>query len=222
MREVVLTAWKPDGGHRSAAWAHNRTFWESWLNIDVFEGGDDTELFSRAAARNDASARAGDWDVALIVDADARVETAAQARSALDLARSSGQLVYAHDHLRMLTEEGTGRVLAGQPLRPEDGERYPNTWSSVLAVTRTLWDAVGGQDERFPGWGWQDLAFMAACRAIGGGFHRVPGDAYHLWHPRTWEENEGSPDHNAAMVLGRRYLDAMGDRSAMRAILAER
>jgi predicted glycosyltransferase involved in capsule biosynthesis len=111
-------------------------------------------------------------------------------------------------------------VLAGDELSPS-GVVTPNTFSGVTAIPRGLWDAVGGYDERFVGWGWEDLSLWSACCALAG-YERVPGPIYHLWHPRSWEQNEGSPDHPRNQVLGERYLAAKHDREAMLAILAER
>lgn len=99
--------------------------------------------------------------------------------------------------------------------------RHPNTYSGALAVTRALWDVIGGFDNRFVDWGWDDLAFWAACCAIGGDYHRIAGDAFHLWHPRSRAENEENPFHNQNEVLGRRYLAAKDDQDGMLAILRE-
>lgn len=226
MRTVILTPWRPDDGPRDRIWAWCRARWET-LGWPIYEGVHEGDPYSRAAARNDAARQAGGWDVALFVDADCALADLAQARQAVYKARHTRKMVYAHSHLWLTTEEGAGRLLAGAAeLGPgiTDGVGHPSTYSMAFAVPRTLWDAVGGYDERFVDWGWEDLAFMAACNAIGRGHDRVRGDAFHVWHPTpTWEELIGyNPNHSANQVLGERYLEAKSNPAAMRAILAER
>lgn len=223
----LLVPRRPDGGPRDLLWAFARPWWQN-QGFQPHEGAQpDAGPFNRGAAINAAAraaARAGDWDAVVIADADVVLDRASQAEEARDRAVATGRLTYAHDHLTMLDTEATDLVLQGDPPSFVVGglTRHPNTWSQCLAVPRRLWEAVGGFDERFVGWGWDDLAFMSACWALGGGIERVRGDAYHLWHPRTWEENEGNPGHGPNQVLGQRYLAAKTDRRAMQAILAER
>jgi predicted glycosyltransferase involved in capsule biosynthesis len=99
-------------------------------------------------------------------------------------------------------------------------EWHPNTFSGVLAVPRALWDAVGGFDERFVGWGFEDLAFWSACTALAGGFERIPGRMIHLWHPKGVES--GHDRYAANEELGRRYMQARSSRAETRQIIAER
>lgn len=223
MKVIIVTAYRPDAGIRDRNWRYARDRWTAALDWPIYAADDGSDLFSRGGSRNLAAEHAGDWDVALIADADIVLADAGQARDAALLAHVTGELVYPHNHLTMLEEAPTAAVIAGaDPAAAAAGlTRHPNTWSQALAVPRRLWDEVRGYDPRFVDWGWEDLAFMAACSALGG-LARIPGDAYHLWHPRTWVENEGNPHHNANMVLGRRYLDARRFPDEIREIIAER
>lgn len=60
----------------------------------------------------------------------------------------------------------------------------PLSWSCCFAIPRPGWDRLGGFDERFRGWGFEDMAFQSASVGLIG-HERVEGDLFHLWHPRS-------------------------------------
>lgn len=221
--------------YRDRNWGFSKRYWEETLGWTVVEGHyDDPGPFSLARASNRAAVLAGDWQVALYVGADFFLDDPDQARQAVHLAAATGKLTLAHNRLVQLEEDETERLVeaqqhvastrlvparAGGPLDPR-GHRHPDTFSGVLAIPRSQWDAVGGFDERFVGWGGDDISFWAACNALGG-YDRIPGTMYHLWHPRSRADNEESPEYPANDELMRRYLAAKGNRTAMLAILNE-
>jgi len=93
----------------------------------------------------------------------------------------------------------------------------------VVVVNRRLWDAVGGFDEGFQGWGWEDNAFRSACLTFGDGdFIRLEGTVWHLHHKSAKAEAKGSPSWSANMARGERYRTNAGDKEALRAIQQER
>jgi hypothetical protein len=215
----ILVPWRPDGGHRDRLWEFTREWW-AWLGWPIIEGHDTDGLFNRGKAINTAAVEAGDWDVALIIDGDVILGEHLQYVDAVARARETGQLTFAHSEIRDLSQQGTARLQGGWKIDEFMVERTEkNTYSSALAVPRSLWDDVGGFDERLAGWGWDDWAFFAACDVMGGGHQRIPGPVYHLWHPRVWESREGHPAHAANQALGRLYLASRGSREKMRAVL---
>jgi hypothetical protein len=119
----------------------------------------------------------------------------------------------------MLPWEATERVLAGEDPETEWAEQsVDNTWSSCWAISRESWDAVGGFDERFVGWGAEDWMWMSACHALFG-IVRAPGNSFHLWHGRDGEGDHPHYDKNIA--LGNRYLAVRNEEAPMRKLLAE-
>ena len=55
--------------------------------------------------------------------------------------------------------------------------------SSAVVVTRKTWDAVGGFDERFVGWGWEDVAFRCAVETVTGReLTKIASTCWHLFH----------------------------------------
>jgi hypothetical protein len=88
-----------------------------------------------------------------------------------------------------------------------------------VVVPRPLWDAVGGFDERFEGWGGEDDAFHAACRALCG-TERLRGVAWHLWHEESPWRDHRSALYVQAYHLANRYTHTR-EAKAMRALLGE-
>jgi hypothetical protein len=222
---VILVGRRADGGHRDRLWAYCEEFWVRETGWPIFVGHyDEPGPFCLSVASNRAAAAAGDWEVALYVGADVVLGSGDQARAAVGEAAGAGHLVFAHDHYYSLSEAGMEDVLAGSSPhgRLSEWPAWSNTFSSALAVPRQLWDEVGGFDERFRGWGFEDLAFWSACCALTGSFDRVTGPVFHLYHERDPKTREASLEHAENEALGRRYLAAKGSRRKMKAILAER
>ncbi|HET7030367.1 MAG TPA: galactosyltransferase-related protein [Candidatus Limnocylindrales bacterium] len=217
MKAVVLVPWRGGNDHRERSWAFVEARWRE-LGLPIVTG-DAPGSFSRAASRNLAAELAGDWDVALFVDADTLVRDPGPVREALELAHRTGKVVIPHDEYVGLSANGTALLLAGQGrgwqriLR-----RVAGAPLGVIAVPRVAWETLGGFDERFSGWGGEDVAFARAARTLVG-VVRLPGQIWHLWHPRDTSKAaylEGPKELTA------RYGAAVGDVAAMRALLDER
>lgn len=99
----------------------------------------------------------------------------------------------------------------------EPVSRFGGSVCGVVVVRRDAFEAVGGYDERFIGWGWEDTSLAAALWTMVGPASRLYGEVYHLWHPLDPLRFSNKPNR----ALGRRYTTAMGDPEAMRAILGE-
>ncbi len=208
--------------HRDRLWAYVRERVEAEVAWPVVEGLDEGEQpMNRAAARNRAAEQAGDWDVAVFLDADTMPDFE-QLRQAVDLAAETGKLVCPQDVFRSLTRDGTRAVLAGKCVIEDAPKRwdYPRPKSSCIVVSWETWELVGGYDERFNGWGFEDSSFLHACQVLVG-VERLPGVCRHLWHPRSPEKDSRSEAYKANEALGARYKAARHDPDAMRAILAE-
>lgn len=215
MEVIVIVPRRPDPW-RDRLWRYVRAHLTRTVGWPVLEGLSESGPFNRAAALN-AAARSP-WRIAVILDADTVVDPA-RLRAGVNAARH-GVLVLPHDRFRSLTRRATGEVLAGRTL-PEDGQvRWvrTETKSSCLCIGRELWEEVGGFDERFRGWGFEDAAFYAACRELAG-VQRIGGPVHHLWHPRSPEKDPRSPDYIRNRELAERYKAARG--AEMRALLAE-
>lgn len=230
MRTVILCPRRADGGHRDKLWAFARGRWEAQFpDWPVIEGHHDDGPFNRSAAVNTAARLAGDWDVALIIDADVICAPVA-VESAVELAAKTDRLVVAHDERVMLSQRGTDKILAGylgswrtgEMLDRTQGHGRSGVWldsvSCAVAVTRTLWEQAGPMDEAFVSWGREDTAFRISCEVETGPIVKVCGETFHLWHPVGPEVKLSSPLRQANEKRHKAYLDARGDRAAVRAL----
>lgn len=219
--------WRTDHGQRERLWRACVARWTRMLpGWSIYSAGDPSQPFNRSAARNNAVAEATrhdpGWRFVVLADADVTVGHAGQVQGAVVGALETGRLVYAHTWQATLTQAATERVLAGADptaIPRDDAEWEQRTYSSVYAVPRSLWETVGGFDERYVGWGLEDHAFMLACRVMGGRIGRTDGTVYALHHDRPREEREGNPHYPANHALFERYQAASHSTTAMREVL---
>lgn len=206
---IVAVPYKPDFGHRDKLFAHLKTHYWNGVGLPLSIGTNNDDPFNRSTAIN--TALAGDWDYAVIADADTWVPPC-QLHQALETAAATGKLVAAFDTVVELSKDSTTAILNGKTglagsfgtadkLRTQELE----TQSSMLVVPRPLWDNLGGMDERFQGWGAEDCAFWHACTVHAGAPERITGNAYHLWHPPA-PGKFGGNQYRRNLALYRRYL----------------
>lgn len=229
---VILVARRAGQPDRDAIWSFLREHWarHGW---PIVEGQHDASegLFNRSIATNRASAAAGDWKLAVILDADVWVEPW-QVEAAVAAARTNGRLSFAHTAWWGLNRRGRQLILNGRrPLDPAAwGGLYdvknPLSNSACMVVTRDLWEQVGGYDERFIGWGAEDWAWYESCVLLGGGENRMNAPLHHFHHEVSAESKAASRGKETAELaanhaLGRRYLAARGERDAMLTLIGE-
>lgn len=228
MRVVILVPRRADNGERDGLWAFAREWWErdfpEWPIVEGFD--DSTRPFNRALAINRAAELAGEWDVAHVIDGDVLADPKG-VRQAVDLAVSTGMAVVAHNERLMLTRQGTQRVMTGY--RGPWTERgmlskvWPDSVSCSIAIPRPLWDRVGGFDELFEGWGFEDTAFVIAAETFTDKLlMRVNSQAWHLHHSSNADARATSPTFKANRARVERYRAARFDVEAVQALLEER
>lgn len=177
--------------------------------------------FNRSAARNDAFDRS-DGDIIIIADADTLFVPSVM-DTAVKMVRDTKYewvMPYttyynAHEDWSMSFRQHP------RPLQEEDERnihfehQLPGATSGVLVLSRLAFDAVNGYDERFVGWGWEDIAFSCALNSQCGPLTRVPGYVVHLWHPHPHETNFGQPYNEQNKALYDRYYAAEHNLDAM-------
>jgi hypothetical protein len=224
MTTVFLVPRRADGGHRDRLWAYARARWQQYFpDVAIFEGHDDDGPFNRSAAVNRAADAAGAWDIGIIIDSDVLLSVS-QVRAAIERAETTGRVTWAHRRWRGIREDMTARLVAdrrdlGAELSRDELDLMvertnPISWSCCIVVPRPVWDDLGGMDERFVGWGYEDMAWQSVIVGLYG-HERIEGDVVHLWHPRSEERIvKGQPaftataDYNRNARWGRRYMVA--------------
>lgn len=225
MKVAILVPFRPDGSRRDelAAWttARLRAEHPDW-SVEIGEHLEGP--FNRSAAINSAAARHPDADVYVVADSDSFVAPA-QLREAVDWALSGGpEFGLAFTTFRYLSRAMSDQIMAGYCGDWLSGVEFSmtGTCSSMVVCTARLFREVGGFCEAFEGWGFEDVAFSLAAQTFGGGLFRTEGDAWHLWHPTSTENNHEAPEWQRNRHLcNERFGPAAYDRPAMRALLDE-
>ena len=211
MRVVVLVPRRAGVADRDRLWEFVKAWWgENHPDWPIYVGESPDGPFNRGAAINAAASEAGDWDVALVVDADV-VSDPALVAEAVETAARTGRMTFPFTRYRALMEPMTERVLNGYSGDWSRGAKSSMAThvSSVQAVPRLLWELTGGFDERCRGWGHDDTIFAHCCRVLGGGIERIPGVVWHLYHRPAADAKVGQPGHRASSHLAKRYFAAV-------------
>jgi len=194
----VLVPRRGDNGRRDQLWRYlKKHFWAPMADkYQVIEGPQPFGPFNRSQAINNAARIAGNWDVAVVADGDSWVPPA-QLDEAVRRARRNNKVVSAFTELWELSEDASNRIIARQappqtPVKPE--KRQMNHRSICLVIPRVVFEAVGGFDEAYRGWGAEDDAFWHAVKLVAGEPERVTGKAYHLYHPPASTKAERAED----------------------------
>lgn len=222
MRVLVAIPWRsqPD-----RVYAHDLTVqrYRELLPTAVFADVDtDHTPFCLAACRNRGVRLAEELgaDVVVLGDADTLPERD-PLLEAIEQARYSRFVHLPYTEYRSLGATGTGQHRDGTPLQDCDHVTIPFATSGVYVTTPATWQACGGQDERYRGWGPEDFSWLIAHRALLG--HdpvRHDGRVYALGHNSPPKQG---PAYDDAVKLYQRYLEAgdSGDVQAIRALVAE-
>jgi hypothetical protein len=219
LRVRIVVPWRSGDPVREDAWAFVRSHLEA-LNWPICEADADG-TWNRSQAINRAAE--GEWDVAVIVDADT-LHDLADLRAAVAQAHADQSVVVPWDVRWKLSPDGSERIRAMEPAKwrftPRLTDRADRTpprlrvrdRGGTVVVPRKAWDAIGGFDEGFnQGWGHEDVAFRIAAETLApGGLAERKGTIWHLWHERHGPVSEIHEERK------RRYEEAAGDALALR------
>jgi glycosyltransferase involved in cell wall biosynthesis len=229
---------------RTRNWHWLRAYWEHELpDAEIVIGHYEGTPFSKTAAVNEAADRAS-GDVLVILDADCYIagSVITECAERIQEAESRGRPLWfvPYRHFHRLPPEATLILLRSDPRSPlrfsfpyvvDDGYGAPGVaghhyGALVTMMPREAFWQVGGMDERFVGWGAEDIAFMHAVDTLYGRHQASNNDVFHLyhggigdsWNTRQWSgQTAYMPQHH----LATRYSLARFDRDRMRALADE-
>jgi hypothetical protein len=182
---AICIPWRDSGDYRrlqAYKWCVNWWALHGFTTV-IGVGQSRAEMCNHAAQQ----ALANGKEILVFADADTWAPSL-QVVSATDVARNN-VLVHAFETYSRLDANTTiqGLRTAHEHIRPERyynrGKRTTEHVSGLSVVSAELWDRVGGFDERFDKWGFEDQAFHLACEVLGDGPpERVPGYSIHWAH----------------------------------------
>ncbi|NKS98790.1 hypothetical protein GS498_20460 [Rhodococcus hoagii] len=143
------------------------------------------KTFNVSASRNMAVAKATS-DVIVVADADTIPDLAALLQA---VEECRGEVIYPFDRYRYLSPEHVDTVDL-HAVTPE--REFQQSVGGLLVTTRASWDVLGGMDEGFRQWGYDDNAFYAAAATLVGA-RRIPGTVYAFGHDADRDLSESNP-----------------------------
>lgn len=217
-------------------------YWKHELpDAEIIIGRAKGQPFSKTRALNNAAKKAT-GQVLVILDADAYIPGRVIQECADMIVESPYPLWFVpYRHLFRLNKRVTKEIIASDPKdplrlptppRPEDidhtgqhssyGHRYG---AMITIIPREAIYTIGCFDERFKGWGGEDVALLRALDTLYGK-HKTTGNAvFHLWHPvigktykdRMWKGQQEQLNNQLSM----RYHQATGHPTRMRNLVDE-
>jgi GT2 family glycosyltransferase len=179
----------------------------------IIEADDGQDPFSKTIAVNKCYKRATS-DILAIVDADVWLDPQILKDAAEAIRNKNAVWVRPCGKVYRLTKDFTENLISFSPETPfpkateNDCERVTATVGLVAVFSREQFEAVGGMDERFRGWGWEDTAWNVLLDGIFGKAQVWTNIVYHLWHPRG-RSDSGQPtwpgQTKRNVTVGREY-----------------
>ncbi|MFF6946817.1 galactosyltransferase-related protein [Streptomyces lavendulae] len=122
----------------------------------------------------------GSYDAVMLCDADTLVEADPVAEAVRQA--HSGALHFPFMLYRSWSEEATRRLLDGEAVDESKvaGVTVGSTGGAMVMNPAAWWD-IGGMDERFTAWGWEDWAFPLAATVLGNGVGALSPKSGHLF-----------------------------------------
>lgn len=242
---TLLVPFRTDGVQRTNVWEWLHAYWENELpGAEIVMGPDEHVPFCKTAAVNKAF-RASHGDIVVVLDADCYLpgRVVLDCARRIRVARRRGRKLWfvPYRHFYRMTESATEDILESDPAYPLRVPSPPPSWmvedpinsnyghwfgALILVMPRGAFEAAGGMDERFAGWGGEDVSFMIAVDTLYTP-HRTTGNSvFHLWHPHTGTEHfermwAGQAAPGANNHLSSLYSMARGRSKRMRALTRE-
>jgi predicted glycosyltransferase involved in capsule biosynthesis len=177
-------------------------YYQNFPNTEIIIGKDTTNNngFNCSNAINNA-VKQSKGEYLFIVGADTIIKPTAIDKALERLKKFPFIIPYGYIH--SLNQKISKKIIKGRDITFKEIERtsekisiipgttvYTPKNSGVQVMTREVFDQLGGYDERFTGWGWEDTYFCWKVINEIGDYPLLTDEyIYHLWHPRNKEKN---------------------------------
>lgn len=219
-------------------------YWKHELpEAEIIIGHSKGKVFCKAEALNDA-VRKSRGKVLVIIDSDAYISGQIIERCADKILEDPCDRLWfvPYRHLYRLTKKVTNKILRSDPenplrvnCHPQEHEienaghrsRYGHRYGAMCMIfPREAYDTLGCFDERFVGWGGEDVSLLRALDTLYGKHKTIRTCIFHLWHPfigenyrsRKWD-NQKHSNTNGNLAL--RYHRATRKPTQMRNLVDE-
>lgn len=176
-------------------------YWKHELpDAEIIIGKSKGRIFCKGEALNNAFKKSSGKVIA-VVDADAYIPGHIIERCANRILEEHRHHLWyvPYNRLYRLTEGITKLILDTDPTKPVrlprhpphsfyensgDKSKYGHRYGAMLTIfPREAVTILGCFDERFKGWGGEDIAFLRAVDTLYGKHKIVNDNIFHLWHP---------------------------------------
>jgi len=220
----IIIPFQTDHGPREEAFEWIKRYYatvmpDAELCLGLYNGSE----INKAKAVNQAATKATK-DIFVIADADI-VYDPEIIINAIELLKEAAWVV-PFTEIYDIPKQATKYLLRKQPKWPLSvgiDECIKVNWiyegfaGKLNVIPRANFEAAGGFDERFIGWGGEDDAFSHAVNTLCGKFVNCEGRLFHLWHPPAYTDT----NHNNQKLLNR-YISASGNKYETLKIIKER
>jgi predicted glycosyltransferase involved in capsule biosynthesis len=157
----------------------------NYPDTEVIVSRNDTEPFNKSKAVNQGVQRSTN-DLLVIADSDTVILPDQLQKAFYDYPDT---LVIPFNQVLDLSQETTLDWLNGhvdfKKVSTEKIRKGFHRAGGVWVISKEIYNAVGGLDERYAGWGGEDDSFCRAVCTLVKTLQILQGDVYHLWHEQN-------------------------------------
>jgi predicted glycosyltransferase involved in capsule biosynthesis len=200
----IVIPWRETESRLKAFYLLKSWYELNFPNLKIILCDSGSEIFNLSASRNIGLKKAFDQDCDFVVVSDADVFVSKESLfEAIKVAIKNNSIANPYDLFIELTSEGTDMFFNNEKeciqkdswkgdapvvLNNEPSSLIPS--SGVNVISKAVWEQLGGFDENFVGWGFEDNAyFLKYFDQYKNVYDYIPGIALSIFHKKEWDSN---------------------------------
>jgi predicted glycosyltransferase involved in capsule biosynthesis len=205
----LIIPWRPQPDRAGLLKAVLDWYKTNLPDIEVFYADRPGEFWNIAASRNDGVKKAQEahCDVVIINDADTLPEIE-PLLEAIKYCQRGNMIHNPYNACKVFSKEETFRFYDGMKLEDIHCRTiHPSSNGGIYVCTPEAWWSMGGQDEKFVQWGYEDSAFEIAHRIMKGTIIiKHKGYIYSLKHREQFHDRGYNENFDNNRQLYMKYL----------------